>query len=875
MRRHLLASLLIRAFAPLVPAHVRVDWRAEWDAELASLDDLPPSRRRMLRRAIGALADAFWLRQRHAADLDWIDDLRYGGRQLFQHAGFALTAIGILAVGLTVTVAMFSITTQVLLRPLPYPDPDRIVTVWETRAPDETPLDVAPGNFLDWQARTRSFDHLAGVDPWSLDVTTDSRPDVWPAAKVTPGFFETFGVAPVVGRFFEPGEYTKGHDQVAVITESLWRQRFAADPDVVGTSMRTSDGPLTIVGVVPATFEPRLLGTGTGQRRVWLPKAIEAYEPSSRGRGYWAVVGRLKAGVVPEAAQADLTAVARQLGTEYPRTNGGTGVRVLALRDHLVGDVRLGLTLLAAAVALVLIIACVNLANLLLARGSAREREVAIRLALGARRGRIVRQLLLESLLLAVAGGAAGCVAATWVLTAIARLGPSSVPWIESLHLDGQAVLFGIGVSIGVAVCSGVVPAWRVASTGLAAAGRQTSTADATTHRLRTGLVVAQLTLALVLISGAGLLMRSFVGLLAVDPGFARDRVAVTQVFAWDYNPSPAQLAGFFDRTLERLSALPAVQAVGAVSAMPFIESNINVQGVLTFPGRPAATDGEAARAYLSVATPGYFEAMRIPLQAGRHLDSRDGSSTKRVAVITETLARRYWAGSDDALGDTVRLRFSGTPTEVEIVGIVSSLRHDGLDSGPRDELFMPLAQMPFGSMTFVVLSAGNASALLGPVRDAIWTINPAQSIYRSATLEELVGNTVSPRRSALGIIVGFALVSLLLAVGGVYGVLSAVMTSRLREVGLRIALGATGWDIAGWVVGRGLLMCGLGSALGLAGAFGAGQLLRRSLFQTAPTDPVALVGAATVMMLAGLAACVGPARRAAAADPITILRAE
>jgi putative ABC transport system permease protein len=870
-----LAAGLVRAAALLVPAGQREDWRREWHAELASLGDVPVRSRCPIRRAAGAFTDAFWLRQRSIADVDWIDDLRFGARQLARHSAFAVTAISILSLGLAATVTMFSVTDQILLRPLPYPDPERIVTVWETRAPGTAPLEVSPGNLLDWRARVRSFEHLAGVEPTAIDVAATPRPEVWFSAKVTEGFFETFGVAPLAGRFFHADEYQKGRDQVVVISEAFWRRRFAADPSVVGTSVITEGGPLMIVGIVPASFEPRLLATSTGYRDVWQPKALESYEPQIRGGGWWAAVGRVRTGVSIETAQAEMDAISRQLAQEYPRSNESTGARLMPLREYLVGDVGLAVQLLAGAVGLVLLIACVNVANLLLARGSAREREIAVRVALGARRSRIVQQLLLESALIAAVGGLVGTALASGALAAIARLGPPTVPWLDALHLDWRAAAFAVLMAATVALLSGVLPAARVARTGLAAAGRNTATQDASQHRLRAGLVVIEVALALILVTGAALLIRSFVGLVNVDTGFQRDRVLVAQVFAWDYNPTPADLRTFFDATLARLRALPAAQAVGAVSAMPFIESNINMQNVFTIAGRPQPSQAEAPRAHLSVATPGYFDAMRIPLKAGRLLDERDGQDRAHVAVISEAMARRHWPSIEDALGQRLLFRFSGVPTTVEVVGVVGSLLHETLDGDVRDELFMPLAQRPFGSMTFVVRSAGDASGLLEPTRAAIWATNPNQTIYRSATLDELVAKTISPRRFALAVIIGFAGLALLLAVVGVYGVLSAIMTTRLREVGLRVALGAGRWDIIQLVVGRGLLLTTAGLVLGLAGALGAGRLLQGFLFGITPADPMAVGASTACMLLAAIVACYLPARRAASADPIAVLRTE
>jgi predicted permease len=872
---HALAGWIVGLAAPLVPAGMRAEWQHEWEGELASLADTPLKYRRPVRRALGAFADAFWLRQRSVADFDWIDDVRHGARQLVEHGGFALTAIGILALGLAATVTMFSVSDQILLRPLAYPNPDRIVTVWETRAPSSEPLEPAPGNFLDWRERTRSFEHLAGIDPWALDVAAEPRPEVWFSAKVTEGFFETFGVRPLAGRFFIPDEYVKGKDRVLVLGERFWRQRYGGDPSVIGQTVRSDDGPFTIVGVVPATFEPRVLATATGHRDVWQPKAIEPYEPRIRGSGYWAVVGRLKPNVSIEAAQAEMDGISRQLATEYRSTNEKTGARLLALRDHLVGNVELAVTLLAGAVGVVLLIACVNVANLLLARGSSREREISIRVALGARRSRLVQQLLIESSVIAVIGGITGTVLAIWTLATLARFGPASVPWIDTLHLDWRAVAFAAAMSAVVALVSGLLPALRVARTGLVNAGRQTSTADVSQHRLRAGLVVVEVALALILVTGAGLLVRSFVGLMNVDPGFQRDRVAVAQVFAWDYNAKPGQLRSFFDSTLLRLAALPSVQAAGAVSAMPFIESNINIQGVFSIVGRLEPSKNEAPRTHVTVATPGYFDAMRIPLQAGRMLSERDGPDSARVVVISETMARRYWPAGDDPLGDRIRFSASGKPAEVEVVGIVGSLRHDTLDREARDEMFVPFAQSPFGSMTFVVRSATDATPLLEPLKTAIWSVNSSQTIYRTATLDELVQKTVSPRRFTLAVLVAFAGIAMLLAIAGVYGVLSAIMTARLREVGVRVALGASRWDIVRLVLGRGLLITAAGLVIGVACSLGAAQLLKSFLFGIRPFDPLALMGAMGLMTAAAMAACYLPARRAADADPLQMLRTE
>lgn len=872
---HRVARLIVALAAALVPSPQRRDWHSEWHGELASLGDLPVRYRRPTRRALGAFADAFWLRQRSIADFVWIDDLRIGMRQLVQHTGFALTAVGILSLGLAATVTMFSVTDQVLLRPLPYAHSDRIVTLWETRAPDDAALEVAPGNLLDWRERLQSLEHVVGVAPMSLDIALGSRPEVWFAAQVTAGFFETFGLTPIAGRFFHPEEFEDGRNQVLVISESFWRRRFSSDPKVIGMVVRSENGPLTIIGVAPASFEPRLLLTASGDRDMWQPKVIEDYEPNLRGGGFWNAVGRLKPGVTVETAQAEIDAVSAQLAREYPRTNEMTGARVLPLREHLVGDVRLALQLLAGAVSLVLLIACVNIANLLLARGSAREREIAVRIALGARRGRIIQQLLLESLVIAVIGSLFGVLLTGWALSAIVQLGPPSVPWLDTLHLDWRAVGFAGVMSIVVALLAGALPAYRVSQAGLAASGRNTTTADPSQHRLRVALVIVEVAVAVVLVAATGLLVRSFVGLINVDPGFQRDRVFVAQVFAYDHYPTSAHLRAFYDSTLEKLRALPSVQEVGAVSAMPFIEANINIETVFAIAGRPPVTEGEAPRSHLTVATPSYFDVMRIPLKAGRNLATTDGPTSAPVVVISESLARRYWSDEGGPVGERLHFRLGGVMTEAEVVGVVGSVQHERLDREMRDEIFIPLAQRPFGSMTFVGRAAGDASALIEPARATIWEVSPNQTIYRTATLDELVSKTVSPRRFALAVALGFAAVALLLAIAGVYGVLTAIMNARLREVGLRVALGASRWDIVSLVVGRGLLLTASGLAIGLAAALGVGRALRSFLFGITPTDPLTILASAAMITLAALIACYLPARRAAEADPVAVLRAE
>ncbi len=871
---------LVAVASPLVPRGVRADWRAEWLAELAAHADTlggrggDPSRRRsVLAHALGAPIDAFWMRQRATADLPWIDDLRHGTRQLAAHLGFATTAVGILAIGIAASVTAFSVVTQILLRPLPYPQPERIVTVWERRADGAGVADVAPGNFLDWRERAQSFSQLAGAEPFAYDYTGGERPEVLRSTLVTEGFFEAFGMPPLHGRFFMPAEHRKGAHQVVILSAALWRSHFGADAGIVGRAITLDEQPYTVVGVMPDAFEPLLLEM-PGERGLWAPKVIEAYEPRVRASGYWQVVGRLAPGRILEEARAEMTIISAELEREYPATNRGARAEILSLREHLVGDVGPALLLFAAAVVAVLIIACVNVANLLLARGVSRQQELAIRTALGASRRRLVAQLFVESLLLSSVATITGTALAVAAVGVLALVGPREVVWIETLHVDGWALAFAVALAAIVALMAGLVPAVRLSAGGLQAQGHRTVAGDRSQRRLRSALVAAQVALALMLVAGTSLLLRSFVNLLSVDTGFGSRGVAALQVFAWDrYTEAPAR-RGYFERVIDRIASLPGVEAVGAVTAMPFIESNIDVRGTFRIADVPEPAAGEEPRSSFNVATPGYFAAMRIPLVRGRHLSPTDGPDAPRVVVISETLARRYWPDREP-IGDRITFRASGEIIHAEIVGIVGATRHERLDEPPRMELFVPHAQSPTGSLTIVARTSLDPRALIEPAKAAVWDIDPLQTFYRTATLDELVDRTLVTRRFSLLILSGFAGVALLLAAAGLYGVLSTVVSQYRREIGVRMALGAQWLDIVRLVIGRGLAVAIAGIAAGLAGVLGLSRLLRAFLFAVAPTDPLAIGGAAMLMLAVAAAACYVPARRAALGNPVDVLRVE
>jgi len=874
------ALSIVRLASRLVPSRLRDEWRREWEGELSAAAQPSASARQaakappIVRHALGSFVDAFWIRQRDVADLQTIDDLRHGFRQWRQQAGFAITAIGILALSMAASVTAFSVVSQILLRPLPYQEPERIVTLFERHAATPGRLDVAPGNFLDWRTRATSFQQLAGVDPYSFDYTGGERPEVLKAVLVTEGFFDAFGIQPLAGRLFRPEEHTKGNNHVVVLTEHFWRSHFNGDPGIVGKSIPLDDGPFLVAGVVANDFQPHFQEYAPGDRDVYAAKAVEEYEPRIRASGYWNVVGRLKDGVSIEHAQAEMDAISAVIEQENPSTNKSVRAEVITLREHLVGDVRPAVGLFGAAVIAVLLIACVNVTNLLLARGSSRRQELAVRSALGASRSRLVGQLLVETLLLASTAGVLALALAHGAMRGLASFGPREVMWIDSLHVDGIAIAFAMALAGAVTVAAGLMPALRLSGVGLQAPGHRTMTGDRSQRHLRSALVVAEVAMALMLISGTGLLLRSFVNLVGVDTGFRRDNVMVIQMFAWDRNTGPAALRSYLDRVSAKVASIPGVQQVGAVQAMPFIESNIDIQGQMRLLDQPPPKPGDEIRASYNVASPSYFPVMGTRPLKGRLLEDRDGPNAPRVVVISEAFAEKYLRDIDP-IGQRLEIRYQGRPAQFEIVGVVPSLRHERLDTAARAEVLLPFAQAPTGSITLVARTSVDPATLIETTKREIWTIDPMQTFYRTATLEELVDRTLITRRFALIVLTGFAALALLLAAAGLYGVLSTIASQYRKEIGVRMALGAAWLDILQLVVRRGLVVSAVGVAVGLVGVLGGARVMRRFLFSVTPTDPIAIGGAAMLMLTIAAIACYIPARRAAGEDPVQALRVD
>jgi predicted permease len=864
-----LALALLRLIARIVPMRDREAWLQEWEGELAYRQEI------RMRPVLGSFFDAAWLRRQFTRDAEIVQDVRHGFRVLRRSPAFATTAILVLALGIGATVGIFSVVDTLLVRQLPYRDAERVVMLWQGSKDNREVLDdVAPANCYDWKERLRSFESIACAEPWSFDYAAGPEPIVLHAAAVTEGFFRTIGANMLLGRAFTAEEHLAKRNDVIVIAHSLWQNAFAGDRSVLGRNVVLDGAGYTVVGVLPPSFQPRLLQSNN-ERSIYLPKVEQEAERRIRGSGYWHVVARLKAGVTLDQAQSELANVSADLATEFPRTEAAVFARAQPLREHLAGNLTPALRLLLAAVGVLLLIAAANVANLLLARASGRTRELALRSAIGAARGRLVRQLLSESLLLATLGSLNGLAVAWGTIRAIVLLSPGSVPALSMVAIDGRVIAFGVGLTAAVAAIVGLVPAWQSSGHRLLDSLCSATTPQSSgRHSLRTGIVVAEIALAVLLITGATLLLRSFGALLRVDPGFEPDRVVALQVFAWDRNTNPDERVAFFREVLSRMSSDPKISHVGAVSAMPFIEANINIATVAIADRPLQQGDPDATAAFLTYATPGFFSTLGVEVRRGRIFDDDDRVGSREVVVISEELARKAFPGREP-VGRTIGYGLQGRPREAEVVGVVADIRHDSLDRPARAEIFVPQAQHGFGSMTFVARTNVEADEAIDALKGHVRAVDPAQAVYRAATADELVSLSLAERRFILALLGAFAVLAATLAAIGIYGVMSVATTQRAREFGVRLALGAEKRAILGMVLRQGASMTGLGLGIGLLATLALGGMMSRFLYAVEPGDPVTLAATLAMLALVALAACILPARRATRVDPAAALRGD
>ena len=828
----------------------------------------------LISRALGAIPDAAWIRRQFTLDAEVVHDLIYSTRALVKSPAFTAVTLIVFATGIGAAIAIVSVADTLFMRPLPVKQPERVMTIWQqNRASGAERLDVAPGNALDWLARTHSFQTLAIADPFTFNLNfTGPEPDYLTAARVSEGFFDVLGTSVSVGRLFAPEEYRRAAPRVVILSHGLWTSRFTADPSIVGTPVRLDPGdPYTVVGVMPRNLELRLFDDRArrAEVQVWMPKpGFDAVESRLRVYGAWNVLGRLRPGVSVADAQAELDVISGQLAREYPQTNRSISAQVIPLRAHLAGGFRDLLPFLLGAAAILLTVSCANVASLLLARGTAREREFAVRQALGASRLRLVQQMLVESLTLAVAAGMIGLLVARWILDVVGRFRPADIALVDRMPMDLRSAALACGVSAIAAVLAGLMPAVQLSRPRTVTALREGRTGS---RRVGSALIVVEIAAALVLVVGAGLLVRSFVLLDRVDPGFRRDHVSVLQVFASNRIDTPEKRIVFFDQVMVRMRALPGVDAVGGVTAMPFGEARVIARGLLEIQSHPLAP-GDDGFVYTTAVSGDFFKAMEVPLLGGRLFDATDTSTSRQVVVVSRRAAQHFWKGADP-VGSRVRFQFSGKAFDAEVVGVVGDLRHEALDAPTAAELFLPYSQSGFRALTFVVRTAPDSPIDLRMLKQQIWAVDPLQTIFSAANLDQLVSKTLNQRRFNLVVLGGFALVALLLATGGVYGVVSFATSQRVREFGIRAALGATDGDIIRMVLVEGARLALVGVVVGLSLALPAARLLKTLLFGVTTTDPITLVSVSGAVLFVGVAACYVPARRALRIGPAEALR--
>ncbi|HTM24588.1 MAG TPA: ABC transporter permease [Vicinamibacterales bacterium] len=805
-----------------------------------------------------------------------MSDLRYAIRTLVKHPGFTAIALLTIALGIGANTAIFSIVSAVLWRPLPYPHSERLMMVWIYNPRQGFDKDVASyPTFTDWRNQSRSFEHLAAYFGASLSLTGAGDPAQLRGARVTPAFFPALNVQPALGRWLTEQDAAAGHERVVMMEHGLWQARFGSDPAIVGRTIQLSGQPYEVVGVMPAGFQ---YPEGAA---LWVPLApVGPYKELMESRGsYWLnVIGRLRPDSTEAAAQTEMNTIARRLEQQYPDTSGGQGVRVTSLHDEIVGDVRRALLVLFGAVGCVLLIACANVANLLLTRATGRHRELAIRAALGAARVRIVRQMLTESLVLALAGAAGGLLLATWAVAALQQAAPTNIPRLTSIAIDMPVLLFTLAMAIATGLIFGVAPAWQSASAnqseGLKEGGRSGGEGSRG-RRVRHTLAVIEVAVALVLLVGAGLLARSLAVIAKTDLGFNPRNVLALSIELPRYKYSEdARIIQFYEQASERIAALPGVQSVGVGSTV--LLGPLPGSAMLSVEGRPSPRNAVNIPVPYDTVTNGYFKTLGIPLTRGRLFGPEDTAAAPARVVVNQAFVRRFFP-SEDPLGK--RVTFNNPEDKnvqwLTIVGVVADTRRGGIGRPPWAEVYFPLAQSADPRLTVLVRTAGDPIAMARAAQQQVWAIDQAQPVASIRTLEELLARAQANRRFTMMMLAMFAAVALLLAAVGIYGVIAYSTAQRTHEIGVRVALGATRVDVLQMVLRDGLRIGAAGTVIGIAAAAAASRLLSGLLFGISPHDPLTFVALPTGLLMVALLASWIPARRALAVEPITALRGE
>jgi putative ABC transport system permease protein len=806
----------------------------------------------------------------------FLKDIRYGVRGLLKHPGFTAIAIVTLALGIGANTAIFSVVNAVLLRPLPYPQPDQPVLLRETTLRKGTLESVTAGNYLDWRAQGHSFDSMAAFRYESFSVTGTDRPERVAGVIANSNLFSLLQVPPMLGRTFLPEDEKAGDARVAVIGYGVWVRRFASDPAVTNRKLTINGKDLAVVGVMPPGFD------FPGEAELWVPARSAVPEhllkptadmTQDRGAGYLDVIARLRTGTGIEQAQADLNTVAERLAQQYPDSNQGRGVKVLSLREQVVGDVRQTLLILFGAVGFVLLIAGSNVANLLLARAATRQKEIAIRRALGASRLRLVRQLLTESVLLTFVGGSIGLLVAQWAMRPLLALVPAGVHGLTDTRIDTNVLLFTLGLSLLTGLFFGLLPALQASKTSLNENLKESARGSGgapSRNRARSFLIVSEVSLSLVLLVGAGLMIKSFFRVQQVNPGFQTAAIQTVRLTLPPAKyPEKSQQAEFFRQVLEDLKVTPGVAQVALISRLPLTPGNSNRS--LEIEGRPSAAPGEAPIADYRTISQNYFRAMGIPLLCGRDFTDRDDATAPATVIINEQLAQRVFPGVEP-IGK--RLRIEGDDSWMEVVGVTGNVRHFGLDAESHAEMYVSYRKFPWPFMSIVTRGQTGVD-LSNAIRSSVWRIDRDEPIPEIVTMDLLISRSLANRRLNMLLLGIFGGVALVLAAIGIYGVISHSVSQRTHEIGLRMALGARTSDVIKLVLKNGMTPALVGVGAGLLGAFGLTRLLRSLLFGVTPTDFVTFASVAVALLAVALFACYIPARRATKVDPLVALRYE
>ena len=817
---------------------------------------------------------------------EFLQELRYGWRVLVRSPGFTAIAVLTLALGIGANTAIFSLVHAILLEPLPFPSSNRLVMLWETDPNRQVTRGiVAPAELLDWQRQARSFESLGALRTWFYNLTGGAEPEqVW-GMSVTPNFFDVLKISPSVGRFFVPSEGTPGHEQVVVLSHALWMRRFGGDPSVPGRTLTIDGKPYTIIGVLPAGFS--LYGTSR-PFDIWMPFA---WNPAQLKRGAHSVIvmGRLAPGVTVAQAQAEMSTVLSREQQEYADEDQGLGIRVVGMHRDFSSRLRPAVLVLMFAVGFVLLIACANVANLLLARAATRQREAAVRAVLGATRMRLFRQLLVESVMLALLGGLAGIAAAMGGLRLLLAVLPRAggygeVPHPEWIRVNTPVLLFTLIIAVLTGVLFGLAPAFLVSGANLSESMKEGGRGSTVRrgHAVRSTLVVCETALALVLLIGAGLLVESFVRLLGQDVGFNTKNLLTLQVWMPSERfPSNDEVVNFVQQARERLAALPGVQSAAVIDFLPLTKwadfSDFSIEG------RPPRKKGEEFTSQYAVIDPGYFHTMEIPLKAGRSFNSGDIAGAPGVAIINQVLARQYWPG-ENPIGKHIKLSPTDTPSPwqadlrtdwLTIVGLVGDVRESDPAEKPSPQIYLPFAQNPSRIMRFALRVDGDPPALDQAVRRAIASLNSEQPVTELETMDGYLSETLSQRRLNMFLLAAFAVLSILLAATGIYAVVAYSVAQRTHEIGIRMALGAPPSSVLRLIVGDVMKLVLTGIAIGAAASLLLVRLLAGILFGVQPGEPLIFAAIALLLALVAFVASYVPARRAMGVDPMTALRYE